>query len=53
MTRKHFKAIAATLAEIRDTTDRKKAALNFCEIAKRANPRFDRQKFLTACGLSD
>jgi hypothetical protein len=48
-----LKEFADVLSKIQNKTDRKKFALEYCELAKRKNPRFDRQKFLTDCGLSD
>ena len=52
MTRKHFNAVAA---QIRDYTDRDVAlavAREFAQVAQRFNPRFDEQRFLTACGVT-
>lgn len=48
-----LKEFSEVLFEIKNETDRKKLALEYCELAKRKNPRFDRQKFLADCGLSD
>jgi hypothetical protein len=48
-----LKEFADVLSKIQNENDRKKLALEYCKLAKRKNPRFDRQKFLTACGLSD
>lgn len=48
-----LKEFSAVLSKIQNETDRKKLALEYCELAKRKNPRFDRQKFLADCGLSD
>jgi hypothetical protein len=48
-----LKEFSEVLFEIKNKNDRKKLALEYCKLAKRKNPRFDRQKFLTDCGLSD
>lgn len=62
MTRKHFIEMAATIRRvltasepIRDA-DRARArhtADAFISLAERDNPRFDRVRFLVACGLED
>lgn len=51
MSRKHFKAMAAELLSIVDLSARQVAATAFADIAKAANARFDRSKFMEACGL--
>lgn len=45
MTKKHFKIIAARIAEIRDLEERKRIAMIIAEILKSINPQFDRQTF--------
>lgn len=51
MTRKHFVLIARQVAKIRDRADRIMLANDLaCEFA-RENPRFDRARFLSACGV--
>ena len=49
MTRKHFQAIAETIAEIENTYERENVALNFAKMLPQFNGHFDRQKFLEAC----
>jgi hypothetical protein len=51
MSRKHFKAMAAELLSIADLSARQVAASAFADMAKSANARFDRQRFMAACGL--
>jgi hypothetical protein len=49
MSRKHFAAIAASIAEIRDESERREVALTCCAAFSLVNPRFDRARFLSAC----
>ena len=51
MTRKHFKAIAATVSAIADLAERQKQAEFQANICAQTNPRFDRARFLAACGV--
>ena len=51
MTRKHFQAIADTIAEIENTFERENVALKFAKMLPQFNGMFDRQKFLEACGV--
>jgi hypothetical protein len=51
MTRKHFKIIAAEVANISDPVERQDIANIFADICKAGNARFDRQRFMAACGL--
>lgn len=59
MTKKDFEAFAAHVNAEQaqypeDSTERsavRDVALWFAVVAERSNPRFDRQKFLTACGF--
>lgn len=58
LTRKHFQAIADCIKQVQETRRDDHAvafqiALNLCVILKDANPAFDRQRFLTACGFPD
>jgi hypothetical protein len=46
MTRKHFKAIAETLATIKDTATRQAETAKYIEICRKANPRFDAARFV-------
>jgi len=51
MTRKTFITMAAAIAEIKPKNKRKQLAeFNAGEFAK-SNPRFDRARFMAACGL--
>jgi hypothetical protein len=50
MSRKHFVAIAKAIAEITDTAERCRVAESLAAVCVLANPRFDRARFLTACG---
>jgi len=50
-TRKQFVAMAKSIAEIKPKNKRKQLAeFNASEFAK-FNPRFDRARFMAACGL--
>jgi hypothetical protein len=51
MTRKHFVAAAETVAAIENLERRKTAAHSFAKEFARANPRFDRVRFFTACNV--
>lgn len=57
MTRKHFEAIAALLAEVRKDYPAQGAIIpdavssRLADYFEKENPRFDRAKFLTACGF--
>lgn len=56
MTRKHFKLIAETIRETLEISacDRDSlfsCALNLADNLKRENPRFNKDKFLQACGF--
>jgi hypothetical protein len=52
MSKKHFIALAAEFSKIKDATARKQAAEAVCTVAAQVNDRFDRSRFLTACGVS-
>jgi hypothetical protein len=52
MTRKHFKALAETLLKISDLTTRKTVANEAAEMFQKENPRFNKAKFMAACGLN-
>lgn len=51
MSRKHFVAIAAGIAAIADSKARKQAAYTLADTLASTNPRFNRARFLAACGL--
>ena len=62
--RRHYEAIAEVLKDVRDSADTLQlfppeiAALNgiitkTAEVFRRDNPRFDRDRFISACGLED
>lgn len=52
MTRKHFQAVADTIRAIPSPAKRKEQAEYHAKIFAKSNPRFDRARFFTACGLS-
>ena len=56
MTKKHFEAIARIINDVRDENFRGEAATEeianrLGEFFKSENPRFDLDRFLTACGF--
>lgn len=51
MTRKHFRVIAATVRLIPDLRYRRQQANRMAVLCRKANPRFDRIRFLKACGV--
>jgi len=50
MTRRDFELIADTIREL-PTTMRLRVALQFADNLRGTNPRFDRVRFLRACGV--
>lgn len=48
MTKKHFKAVAEIIREIEDFDIRVKVALQFVDLFRSENPRFDQQRFMDA-----
>lgn len=52
MEHRHFATIAAIIAELRDV-DRQSMADFFAERLPATNPRFDRKRFLAACGCPE
>jgi len=52
MTRKHFNAIAAAIAEIRSASERKRVAELLAAVCAAFNSRFDRARFFRACGVA-
>jgi len=53
MTRKHFEMVASAIRKIENLHERRKAAELNATIFAKANPRFNRVKFFTACNVSD
>lgn len=60
MTRKHYEMIAATLNGLRENAESpeqrsevKRTVLSLANTFERDNARFDRTRFLTACGYSE
>jgi hypothetical protein len=51
MTRKHFKTTAVSLRSIKSWSDRMRAATLAAEKFAKENPRFNKDKFFTACDL--
>ncbi len=51
MSKKHFIAIAATVSAISDKKEREKQANFQAQICAAQNPRFDKARFLAACGV--
>mgnify|MGYP003147015561 FL=1 len=51
MTKKHFVAMAASIKQIRNPKARGIAARRMAKICRQSNPRFDRTRFLSACGV--
>ena len=51
MTKKDFVAIAAGIKLIANPAQRKIAATSMTDTCARSNPNFDRNRFLTACGV--
>lgn len=50
-TRKHFKAAAAIISKISDKVERERSAEIQATIFASDNPRFDRKRFMIACGV--
>lgn len=55
---RHFAFIAATIAAMPDhaatlRTQKRSCGLAFADACGRTNPKFDRARFLRACGLED
>lgn len=51
MTRQDFEGIAVIVAALHNRTERKFMALAFADWLETKNPRFDRARFLAACGV--
>jgi len=54
LTKKHFKRIAEEInTEILKENNAEKLAVKLAEYFATENPNFDRQRFLTACGVKE
>lgn len=53
MTRKHFIQIAKILKDFRKTENFYILVTDFTNFCEKANPNFDRNKFIEACGITD
>jgi len=53
MTKKHFRAFADAIANIDDRTERERVASLVANVCRQFNSRFDRERFLRACGVRD
>jgi hypothetical protein len=51
MTRKHFVAMAREISQMPDRKSAKITAEAFAQVARSVNPRFDFDRFYTACGV--
>jgi hypothetical protein len=51
MSRKHFVAMAKEISSMPDRRAAEITARAFATVAQAANPRFDLNRFLTACGV--
>lgn len=51
MTKKHFKAIAEIIRNTRCVKEIAQVAIKLADYFADENPLFDRDKFMTACGL--
>lgn len=52
VSKKHFVALAKIMAAIPDRTQARMVAVQVAEMFAEENPRFDRERFLAACGVS-
>ena len=51
MSRKHFVAMAKEIADMQDRKSARIAAEAFAHVAAAVNPRFDFNRFYSACGV--
>ena len=51
MSKKHFVAMAKEISSMPDRSAARIVAESFARVASGANPRFDLDRFLTACGV--
>lgn len=49
MTRKHFREAANIIKDIINIDERKRAAIRFATLFRQFNPRFDNNRFFSAC----
>jgi len=52
MTRVYFKILATVISRIKNPTERRELAEKTAKDCAKSNPRFDRNKFIKACGVS-
>ncbi len=52
-TRKDFQMVADLLKDNPDMADRKAKAQDYCDKFKAMNPRFDKERFMKACGVEE
>jgi hypothetical protein len=53
MSRKHFRIIAGAIGAIADNAARRIAAIAMADCLGRMYARFDRARFLSACGVAE
>lgn len=53
MSKKHYIAMAAAVREIADVIERRRMAERVAAVCAADNPRFNRARFLAACGVSE
>lgn len=51
MSKKHFNALAKRISEIQDPSEREAATCAVADVSADFNSKFDRERFLKACGL--
>lgn len=51
MSRKHFIALAAAIKAISNEDERRRAAELIADVCQQSNARFNRARFLAACGV--
>lgn len=51
MDRKHYWLLANALRAVPNGDDKTETVLELCELLKAANPKFDPEKFIDACGI--
>ena len=51
MSKRHFVAMAREISSMPDRTAARSVAESFARVAQGANPRFDLNRFLIACGV--